>query len=154
MRSLLVGAVLALGVGVGTAQADNWKIIDANSTSIAGVDEDSIRTAGTRKTSWVIIVNAAADANGGIYSLMRVSLDCQAETFRILSVHRYARDGGQPVSREADQSGRDNDIVPGTTGDRIREAVCEGVWLRDLGRIEEVDTFVEIATRTLSSDRP
>lgn len=146
MKTLAILLAGAIGLS-GAAQAKEWRIVDASRRNIAAVDRSSIRTEGAQRTYWAAIVDAQADDDGGKYSVIRFTMDCDQETIRIVALTRYA-DFGRPVDQVAAPY-QQLQIFPGSLAEQMKKAVCEGDWLTVPG-FAELSDFVSLAARTLS----
>ncbi len=141
---LLAVAILA---SPSSTPAADWGLVSATADRVVGIDRDSIISAGPTKTFWVVLVDRQVDDDGGDYSVVRFATNCETQMARTLSLFRYGEQSAAPTDRMTDPQPW-QDIIPGTGGERLSDAVCNDAWTSDVSH-EEIATFVGIARITM-----
>lgn len=101
-----------------------WVPVSIEARAVHGLDASTIQTSGALRT--VSVLSWYADLPAGTrHTLGRITIDCDARTVRPLDLTRYD-DTGAELDRETFDAVEP--LIPGSAGDHIRAAVCDGDW--------------------------
>lgn len=125
MKAVGIAAVLLLA-SAGAAEAESWRLAAIATNELRGVDTDSIRSIGSRRDHWVIVVKDVPSRPGESYILVHEEADCERRTTKTLGIIVYDVDGNVLDSGEGE---RVSDVVPGSFGESQFNAVCTETWL-------------------------
>ena len=118
---VLVAAMTAFATPV---FAGDWRPVAQGDDVVVGIDYSRITANGRRKQAWVIKSLRRPDHEAVSYTLSRVELDCDAETFQRNSLAGYTSDGRSVYSIQT-PTGIDQ-VIPDTINDKLMIAVCRG----------------------------
>lgn len=150
----LLGAVVALGLSGGVAQAQDpqWWPIEISNVA-TGVDVASRTRTGDTATIWVILVyqQPKADENNSDYRLSRMEFSCSRRTGLQISSSGYTVEGdyvGGSENRAATMS-----VAPGTILGAIFETACQRDLDVDPMEVRDTANFVRLS-REIMAENP
>lgn len=149
----LVGAVVALGLsgGVAQAQSTEWMVLHIDDTA-TGIDLASRTRSGDTATIWMVgVYEFPNDAEEGAdYRMSRLEFSCSRQTVAQIASAGYTL-GGRYIWGQ-DSRSRSTSVVPGTVVSAIFEAACKRDYVPDPETYlaEDTGTFVEAARAVMT----
>lgn len=118
----LVGcAALALAMIAGAANAGDWRLTTASSKGAIGVDLETVRVDSPRR-AWTVVLFPETNSTGADYALVRVEIDCVAETMAKTNYAVYNAAGSSIERNDRFESSKP--VIPDSGEASILDAVC------------------------------
>jgi len=118
---VMVCVAMGLSLVASAAQAGDWRLATVNSKGAIGVDLETVRGVNLRR-AWTVALFPETNSTGADYALVRVEVDCVAETMVKTSFAVY-NVAGSLIERN-DRAELPRAVIPDTGEASILEAVC------------------------------
>ena len=131
MRKLILGAILAAMPTL--ALAGEWVHVTSDDDTDIGIDVETIRIEGDRRTFWVVVSHRqpqAIDGDPFDYMLLRAEANCRTDIMRMNQAILYRLGEDQSAYSET-LSRTPRYVVPDTTGYHQWSFVCGDDWPTD-----------------------
>ena len=119
----ILGVFIPLIAAATPALSGEWEIVARSDNLALGVDRLSIRSSGSNRTYWRVIVYRVMQ-DGIDYRLTRNRVNCDNWTISGISTVSYSINNSTPID-SSELSGRSAVIVPDSLGEAEADYVCQ-----------------------------
>lgn len=109
----------------GRADAQAWRLVQANDRTLMIADADSVRTVGSDRLIWSAMARLPPE-EGIWYNLVRFRVDCAMETMSAIYLASYDFGGNSTMS--GNLSEEPDSVVPGSLLSGVLKAACDDEW--------------------------